>query len=382
MPTYCDQLLTPALLVDQAKLTRNCAHMAAHIKGQGVKLRPHLKTAKSADMARLATKGHFGGITVSTVAEARYFAEYGVTDICYAVGVVPDKIAPLAKIARDNGAQFTLICDNVAMANAAAEAAKAKDTNFSMLIEMDCGDGRAGVAPDSDALLAIATAIDAASHLELAGVLTHAGHSYGAKNAEILKQIAEDEVGAALLAANRLTQAGYPCPVRSIGSTPTALQDVDRSGISEVRAGIYMFYDLVQIGIGVCSVDDIALSVLASVIGHHPNGHILIDAGGLALSKDTGAAGQGLDVGYGLVCDIKGEIVKGAYVSAVSQEHGHITLLPDSGTDMAALKARFPLGSKLRILPNHGCMMAAPYDCYHVTKGDKIIARWEKLRGW
>jgi len=386
------ELPTPSLLVDPDRVARNCAAMLARARRLGVTLRPHLKTAKSVDVARLATHGQPGGITVSTLAEIDWFGERGFTDITYAVGIAAHKIEALAQLQRRHGLALTLVADHAATVTDVAQRAAQLDARFALLIEIDCGGGRGGVAPDGVDLLALAQAAQASTHLRLAGVLTHAGQSYAAPGHDAIAAVAEAERAAAVHAAARLRAAGLAAPVVSVGSTPTAMHARSLEGVTEMRPGVYTLFDLDQVALGVCTLDDIAACVLASVIGHNPRSRrVLIDAGGLALSKDLsangfagGVAGFG-DVGYGLVCAIDGTgPLPGLRVAEVHQEHGFIASANAGDADTRALFARLPIGSRVRILPNHVCMTAAPYDHYEVVRAGntETSARWPKAGGW
>jgi D-serine deaminase-like pyridoxal phosphate-dependent protein len=371
-------LATPALILDRRTLAANCAAMAARATKLGVRLRPHMKTAKSADAARLATAGQFGGITVSTLAEAQYFAAHGFRDITYAVGIVPGKLDEIARLQK-SGVRMQLIADNVPAVAAAAGRAAEIGASFDLMIEIETGGGRAGVLPESPELLGVGRAIAAAKHLSLLGVLTHAGHSYARKGEAAIAAVAEEERAGAVRAAERLRAAGLPSPVVSVGATPTAVFARSLAGVTEMRPGVYTLMDLYQMAIGVCRRDDIAASVLATVIGHNPRtSRILVDAGALALSHDRGAAGLMEHTGYGWVCAEKGDRLEGLYVAEVNQEHGMI-----AATSGAPPFDRLPVGARVRILPNHACMMAAPYERYNVVEGgDEIVATWDKARGW
>jgi D-serine deaminase-like pyridoxal phosphate-dependent protein len=177
-----------------------------------------------------------------------------------------------------------------------------------------------------------------------------------------------------------LRTAGLPCEVVSYGSSPGTLFARSLEGVTESRAGVYPFQDLFQAGIGACTVDDVALSVLTTVIGRQPaQQRLFIDAGGLALSKDRSTAGHPFDAGYGLVCDLDGSVLPGLVVSAASQELGTITSRDGTPIDMAA----FPVGRRLRILPNHSCFTAAAHPRYHVVDGGtEVAAVWERVNGW
>jgi len=364
---------TPALLLDLKKVRRNTKAMTARLASKGVNLRPHLKTAKSLEVARLAIEGNFGGITVSTLTEAEFFFAQGITDIVYAVCIAPSKLDRAADLTR-RGAGLKIIIDSVDL----AVAISGHGGQFRVLIEIDCGEHRTGLDPDHADLLEIARLITDSENAELSGVLTHAGQSYNCRSVQDIRQTAQIEHDAVLLAAARIKKAGYACPVVSIGSTPTVTFGDDFSGVTEARPGVFVFYDLFQAGMGVCSEKDIALSVLASVISNRPeHQQVLIDAGGLALSKDRSTGALDTDFGYGLVCDaLTGLPESGLIVDSVHQEHGNIHI-----SDVDTL-AQFPVGRRVRILPNHACMTAAAYDGYYVVDGNDIVAEWPRCNGW
>jgi D-serine deaminase-like pyridoxal phosphate-dependent protein len=151
-------------------------------------------------------------------------------------------------------------------------------------------------------------------------------------------------------------------------------------GVTEARVGVYAFGDLVQAELGTCGIDDIAISVLASVIGHsRGHGRVLVDAGFLALSRDRGTSDFPIDWGYGAVCDARtGELIDNVCVETTNQEHGIITARSGE-LDWS----KFPIGGQVRILPNHACATAAAYGCYFVTDGDgRISDVWHRVNGW
>ena len=367
-------LSTPCLLLEKKTLDANVRRMLARADETGIAIRPHLKTAKSAAIAELATASKRFGITVSTLLEAEYFAKHGFDDITYAVGIVPSKLDRAAKLMND-GVDLKIIADNEDVVTAIARHGAA----FKVLLEIDCGDNRAGIPAESQMLESVASSLlSEATEARLIGVLTHAGHSYGVEDRAAIARIGEEERAAVVDAAGRLTAAGHQISVVSAGSTPTALFMENTDGLTELRAGVYVFFDLDQQSRGVCETDEIALSVLASVIGHNRSaGKLLLDCGGLALSKDLGANAFRPEVGYGVVCDFKtGKPYAGAYVSSVSQEHGHVKV------DDEALYEHLPVGSLVRVLPNHACMTAAAYDRYFVVDSGNVIAEWDRVNGW
>lgn len=370
---------TPCLILDQDRMDRNVARLRGRLDRLGVQLRPHLKTAKSVDAARRVMTSPAGPATVSTLKEAEQFALAGVTDLTYAVGISPDKIDRVLAL-RASGVDLSVTLDTVEQAHAVAEASRQAGDIIPALIEIDCDGHRSGVLPGDRALLvAIAQALENGGNLR--GVLTHAGASYGATDDDAIRAAAEGERAAAVQAATLLREAGFVCPVVSVGSTPTAHFAEALDGVTEVRAGVFVFFDLVMAGIGVCAIEDIAVSVLGTVIGHQPDkGWILIDAGWMAMSRDRGTAKQAVDQGYGLVCDIDGQPLNDLILSEANQEHGIITVRPGS----TAALPEMPIGTRLRILPNHACATGAQHDSYHVVRGqsDKIKAVWPRFGGW
>jgi D-serine deaminase-like pyridoxal phosphate-dependent protein len=366
-----DDLLTPCLVLDQGILQHNIDFMARAVARHGVRLRPHMKTAKSIDVLRLAaSRGDLGGITVSTLAEAEYFFGHGITDIIYAVAITPQKLTHVAKL-NVAGANVRVVTDDPETASAIAASPQPPRT----LIEIDCGEHRSGVAPEDPALLEIA---DRLGNL-LAGVMTHAGHSYGGRTSADMVRMAETERAAAVRAAQSLSAAGHAPGIVSIGSSPTALHAQTLAGVTEMRAGVYMFGDLFQAEIGTHRHADIAMTVLASVIGRRPKeNRLVIDAGGLALSKDRSTEAAPRDFAYGLMLDLDGQpsfghsLVKRAY-----QEHGVVEVDPDNVGPLP------PVGAKVRIAPNHTCMTAAAHDRYFVVEGKRdVVAIWPRVNGW
>lgn len=375
------ELETPALVLDRGKLDRNLERMNSHIRGLGGVLRPHVKTAKSIDVVRRALRDTPGAITVSTLKEAEYFLAHGIRDIIYAVGIAPAKFAHVFSLLR-SGAQLKVIADSVAAVKQLAEAARTADVRVPVLIELDVDGHRSGVSPDSQLLLDVGQALAGTSGVTLAGVLTHAGDSYNCRGADALAQFAERERAGAVGAAQRLRAAGHEVPIVSVGSTPTGTFVRDLSGVTEVRVGVYMFQDLVMAGIGVCSVEEIALSVLVSVIGHQSErGWIITDGGWTALSRDRGTSTQSLDQGYGLVRDVGGRAFDDdLIVVSTNQEHGIVARRDAGPID----PQRFPVGTLLRVLPNHACATASEHACYHVVEGTapEVLDRWERFSGW
>ncbi|QKC78793.1 DSD1 family PLP-dependent enzyme [Mesorhizobium erdmanii] len=372
-------LETPCLILDADRMDRNIVRLRERLAPLGVSLRPHLKTAKSIEVARRVMATREGPATVSTLREARLFANAGVRDIIYAVGIAPWKLAKVIELRRQ-GVDLAVVLDTVEQAQAVAATSRETGLAIPALIEIDCDGHRSGVLPnDRDRLVAIGRALIDGG--ELRGVLTHAGGSYAARGDEALRRCAEEERHAAVAAATILRDAGLPCPVVSVGSTPTAHRAGDLSGVTEVRAGVFVFFDLVMAGIGICQIDDIAISVLATVIGHQrEKGWILVDAGWMAMSQDRGTSRQEVNQGYGVVCDSRGRLFDNIILADANQEHGIIKVRPGSGATLPELK----IGERVRILPNHACATGAQHRSYHVVRSasDLVEGEWQRFGGW
>lgn len=370
-----ETLPTPCLVLERSRLTHNLDRFASITHGRGVSLRPHLKTAKSIDIARLVAPDPSSPIAVSTLLEAEYFSSRGYRDIFYTVGLGPGKLPRVAKVLRA-GVRLITCLDDLATAERVAATVQAAGVSFQTAIEIDCGEHRGGISPESEELVPIAQALGAS----FIGIATHGGHSYAARSAEAVEAVARAEVEALAIAAARLAAAGFPSPFASVGSSPTALTDNSLAGVTEMRAGVYMFGDLFQAGIGTCTVDEIALTVLTEVIGHRKGADsFLVDAGAFALSKDvaTAALPPREQAGFGLVCDLDGKVLPGLKIQRVWQEHGLVVSERPIAADT------FRVGTRLRILPNHACPTAAAHSMYNVVDGGRtVLAQWPRLNGW
>jgi len=370
-------LETPALLLDEARMQHNMARMQERMNVLGVAFRPHVKTSKCLEVARRQLALGARGITVSTLKEAEQFFAAGVDDILYAVAIVPNKLDHALRLVRA-GLRLTLLVESSAMAAEVARHGLEHGVCYDVLIEVDTDGHRSGIAPADPLLLDVAAALTGGARLK--GVMTHAGSSYDLHTPEALAAMAEQERSRCVDAAERLRAAGHACEVVSVGSTPTALSARHLDGVTEVRAGVYVFFDLVMAGVGVCETGDIALSVLCTVIGHRPlDGWIITDAGWMAMSRDRGTQKQARDYGYGMVCNADGNAIAELAFNQANQEHG---VLQWTG-DIVDLAARYPVGSSLRIVPNHACATGAQHPFYYVLPQEGGMPRkWERFSGW
>lgn len=338
----------------------------------GIGFRPHMKTHKTAEAARMQFGGGTGPITVSTLAEAEFFAGHGFDDITYAVPIGPGKLPRAAALASQIKT-LNLLIDSFEALRALEDFHGQQRTRFNVFLKVDCGYHRAGVDPASDEALQLARAMGESPSIHFRGLLTHAGHSYHAHGPQEIREIAAQETSA--LTSFREKINGGKLLVRSIGSTPTCSVVEELKEAEEVRPGNYVFFDAFQSAIGSCTLDQCAVSVLATVIGHYPQqGHLLVDAGALALSKDAGPDHIDPQFGFGIVCDLNLRVLP-MKLKVLSQEHGKIEATPE-------VIAQFAIGTRLRIIPNHSCLTAAMYDVYQVLEQGKIATQWCPVRGW
>ncbi|MEN8500270.1 MULTISPECIES: DSD1 family PLP-dependent enzyme [Paraburkholderia] len=381
-----DHIDTPAALIDIARMQKNIARMQGRMNALGVAFRPHVKTTKCIDVVRAQIAAGARGITVSTLKEAEAFFAAGVNDILYAVSIVPAKL-PRALALRRQGCDLKLVVDNPTAAAAVAAFGDQHGETFEAWIEVDTDGHRSGITPEQDTLLEVGRILHD-NGVTVGGVMTHAGSSYELHTPQALAALAEQERAGCVRAAQRLRDAGIPCPAVSVGSTPTALAVGQLEGVTEVRAGVYVFFDLVMHNVGVCALEDIALSVLATVIGHQADkGWAILDAGWMAMSRDRGTSRQSHDFGYGQPCLLNGTPLAGYVVSGANQEHGILSLTSasatgDEGGHADDIAQRFPIGMKLRILPNHACATGAQFPEYHAVSPEGNSVEWRRFQGW
>mgnify|MGYP001822472705 CR=1 FL=1 len=369
-----DDVSTPCALVDLDQLERNAARVADKARRLGVRLRPHVKTHKCVEAARIQTDLHFGGLTVSTLAEAQAFASAGFTDITYAVPIAPQKIAEAAALNEEIDS-LNLLVDHPDTIRSIEEYARSNGVELPVYLEIDCGGGRTGVDSESDAVESMVRRLDDSDAVNFRGLLTHAGHAYRCRTRSEAFEIACEERNLLTALAAELRDHGLDVPELSVGATPTMRAIDDLTGVNEVRPGNYLFYDAFQAAIGSCEIDEIAFSVLATVISVHPEEErAVMDAGALALSKDLGPTHVDSECGYGLpVTTDDLHPLPGLRITALTQEHGVL-----SGRGIEALRP----GTRIRILPNHSCLSAACFDRYHVLRGTEVVDEWYPVRGW
>jgi D-serine deaminase-like pyridoxal phosphate-dependent protein len=342
-----NHLPTPCLLVDVDVLEANVTDMADAADRLDIALRPHAKTHKCPEIARRQVRAGAVGLTVATVSEAEVFAAHGFEDlfVAYPVWVDRDKGDRLRQL-RERAA-LTIGVDSVEAARALA----AQLPGAGVLVEVDSGHHRSGVAPDDAGPVA-----EAAAHagLVVRGVFTFPGHSYGPG---VSQAAARDEAEALRAAAESLRSRGLDPEVLSGGSTPSA-RFVDKGAMTEMRPGVYVFGDAQQWELGATTPDRIALTCLATVVSH-AGGNVVLDAGSKALGADRAPWASG----YGRLLDHPD-----ARITLLSEHHAVVTWPHD--TD------RPELGSRLRVVPNHVCNAVNLADELVVVRDGLVVDAW------
>jgi len=346
-------LATPAVLVDLDVLERNIARMAARAREAGVNLRPHAKTHKCPQIGRLQRAAGAWGLSLAKVGEAEVFAEAGFDDLFVAYPVVgEDKGRRLLALA--DRVRLAVGVDSVEGARTVAGPFREAARELEVLLKVDVGYGRVGVLPEH--AKDVARRIADLPGLRLRGLFTHAGHGYLAETQAGVDEVARLEGQRLAATASDLRAAGLTIDEVSVGSTPTAARAMRVPGVTECRPGNYVFHDASQVGLGTCGVDDCALTVLATVVSVPAPDRAVVDAGSKTLSSDPLRPRPG---GHGQV------LGRRSRVDRLSEEHGVIAVVEGES---------FRVGERLRILPNHACVVANLHDRLIGVSGDRVEA--------
>lgn len=338
---------------------QNLRHMQNEADRHNIALRPHIKTHKSITFAKEQIGLGAVGITVAKLSEALLMAEHGILDIFIANQIVqPAKIKKLLQL--NQKANITVGVDHPLQISMLQNALSASNKKLNVRIEIDSGLGRCGLLPHAPMVLDLAKEIYKCPNLKFDGVFTHAGHAYSAQSYQEIKQIAQNESESVRLAAKRIKELGIEVATISSGSTPTAKEGMKQHGITEFRPGNYIFYDAMQVALGVCKPNQISFSVLATVISQPAEDRIVCDAGSKTLNLDKGAHSSQLLPFYGHISNLEGDLI------ALSEEHGIIKL--KKAESIAP-------GSMLHIIPNHACTVANLFSHYHVVDNTQTVQK-------
>ena len=348
---------TPALLIDAERLQGNIERMAQAAQRMGVALRPHFKTHKTIEIARMQLEAGAVGITCAKSTEAQVLIEAGVGDLFIANEVVgPQKVARLLELSRR--ARLSVGLDDAAQALPLSEAFAREGRRLPALIEVDTGLHRCGLPPGGP-VLALAREVAGMSGLALRGVFTHEGQVHAAGERAQLEEMALAAGRAMVETARRLRREGLPCEVVSVGTTPAALVTPTVAGVTEMRPGSYVFYDRCHLRTRSAKEEDLALTVLATVVSRPAPDRVVIDAGTKVLSSDHVATR--FDT-FGLV---RGH-PDWRFVRA-NEEHGVLEV---------PAGAAVSIGERVEIFPNHNCPVMNLADEVYLVRGAEVVARW------
>jgi D-serine deaminase-like pyridoxal phosphate-dependent protein len=351
-----DELPTPAVLVDLSVLEANIARQAQRAREAGVKLRPHAKTHKSPQIARMQLAAGARGISLAKTSEAEVFAREGFDDIFLAYPVVgrgkPERLLALSETIR-----LAVGVDSIEGAAALSQVFSTARRRLDVRLKIDCGYHRVGVLPE--AALEVARRLAELPGLALNGVFTHAGQAYAAETPEDVAAVARDEGEAVVRVAEQLRMAGLPVLEISVGSTPSARLAMRVPGVTECRPGNYVFHDGSQVALGTCEASDCAMTVLATVVSVPARDRAVLDAGSKTLSSDPLRPRPG---GHGLVLGTASRIEK------LSEEHGVVHV---------AHGDRFSVGERVRILPNHACVISNLHDRLYGVRSGRVETEFQ-----
>ena len=365
-----DDLRTPAVLVERPRLAANIARMQSAAAAAGVTLRPHAKTHKSPVVAALQIDAGAAGICCAKLGEAEVFVDAGITDVRLPYPLQPVNASRV--LALQQRARLSFVVDDLDVARGWSEAMAAAGQRAEVLVKIDVGFHRCGIAPDPATVVPFLKAVDALPGLRLRGILSHAGHAYHAHSEDELRRmaVAERDTMAALVAAAR--GASLPVLEVSAGATPPARYSlaVADGTFTEFRPGNYVYLDRTMVGLGAGTGDDCALTVLATVVSAPAPDRVVLDCGSKTLAAD-GVRGFEPATGHG---DVYRRLVPNAgdqpdphlHVERLSEEHATVRVAP--GAD--ALRP----GDRVRVLPNHACVVSNLVDQAWLMDGGQVVS--------
>jgi D-serine deaminase-like pyridoxal phosphate-dependent protein len=357
-------LPTPQVLIDNQRVNRNIERVQALAGAAGVRLRPHAKTHKSPIVAKWQIERGAVGVCCAKIGEAEVFAEAGIGDIRLPYPVNPFNAPRL--IALMDRAKISIIVDHLDVARGWAEAMQRAGRTLDVLVKVDVGFHRCGIDPDGDAL-GFLQAVSALKGVRLSGLLSHAGHGYHAASEADLAVIAQQEAATLARLREQAATAGIPLDEVSVGATPTLRFSAGQPGITELRPGNYVYFDRTQVALGAASLDDCALTVMATVVSKPAADRIILDCGSKTLTNDQ-ARGITAAAGYGAVLTGSGETptqIDGTLtIERLSEEHATVRVA--GGTPLEP-------GDRVRVVPNHSCVVSNLVDVVRLVDGDRVI---------
>jgi D-serine deaminase-like pyridoxal phosphate-dependent protein len=359
-------LHTPAILIDNARVERNLDRMQAAAHRAGKRLRPHAKTHKSVAMARRQIERGAVGICCAKLGEAEVFAEAGIADIRLPYPLNPAN-APRVVALLDR-TRLSFIVDHSDVSAGWSDAMQAAGREVDVLVKVDVGFQRCGIDPKQEGAAEFVARVAAMPGLRFRGLLSHAGHGYGATSGDNARAIARDEADLLRDLAARVERLGVEVPEISVGATPTVRHSLGETGITELRPGNYIYFDRTQVALGAAAWDDCALSVLARVVTAH-DGRVILDSGSKTLTNDL-ARGFGPAPGYGAVTASldSNEPDESLVIERLSEEHATVAV---SGVP------RLRPGDVVRVIPNHSCVVSNLVDTAWLVEGNTVLDKLE-----
>ena len=357
------EIPTPAVLVESSTLARNIAQMQKAVGEHGKALRPHCKTHKSPVIARMQLAAGATGICCAKLGEAEVFADAGITDIRLPYPLNPanaDRVFALA-----DRISLSFVVDDPNVAREWSTLAVRRGRTLAVLVKVDVGFHRCGIDPGDPRAAAIVGAMASLPGLRFLGLLSHAGHGYGAASADEARAIAEEE---ARILRELAAAAPVPSAEISVGATPTARFSVALDGITEMRPGNYAYFDRTQVALGAAGWGDCALTVLARVVSRPAPDRVILDSGSKTLTKDL-ARGFTDAPGYGTVLSDLRAVTPDERLTIENLSEEHATVKAAGGDP------GLPTGTLVRVVPNHSCVVSNLVDFVWMVDGDRVVER-------
>jgi D-serine deaminase-like pyridoxal phosphate-dependent protein len=364
-------LPTPSVLIDKTRLERNVDRMQAAVDARGIRLRPHAKTHKSPVLARLQIDRGAVGICCAKLGEAEVFADAGIEDIRLPYPLHPvnaDRVITLL-----DRTHLSFIVDDLEIARGWSRAMEQHGKTVDVLVKVDVGFHRCGIDPDDRRAAETVARIAELPGLSFRGLLSHAGHGYGATSEEEASVIASSEARLLTELRDAVKQLGPPVEEISVGATPTARYSVQQPGITEMRPGNYIYYDRTQVGLGSATWDDCALTVLARVVSTPAPDRLILDCGSKTLTNDLARGFAGASAGYGVIFESldSAQPNSALVIERLSEEHATVRVLGGA--------ASFRTGDLARVVPNHSCVVSNLVDAVWLVAGGDGTNRCDVL---
>jgi D-serine deaminase-like pyridoxal phosphate-dependent protein len=355
-------LPTPQVVVDRRRLMNNIERAQKLADSAGLRLRPHAKTHKSPAIAGWQIDRGAVGICCAKLGEAETFAAAGIEDIRLPYPVNPFNATRL--FALMDRASISIIVDHLAVAQGWSDVMRQAGRTLDVLIKIDVGFHRCGIDPDERTALDFIRAVASLPGLRLRGLLSHAGHGYHAATEEELCTVAAREAEILIGLREGARRSGIDLGELSVGATPTLRFSARQRGLTELRPGNYAYFDRTQVALGAASLADCALTVAATVVSKPAADRIILDCGSKTLTNDQ-ARGIAKVAGFGAVVNEDGTAeVGGLLIERLSEEHA--TVRVTGGT-------RLEPGGRVRVVPNHSCVVSNLVDVVRLVEGDEVV---------